>query len=111
MELAKHILSSLHRSESRLHNNELDWIRAFWPLACGEFLAKNSRPVRIRSAVLTIKVTDSSCMKELMNLRQELVTALKKELPELALRKIEFQPESYSSQKRIRKTRSTRTRQ
>ncbi len=44
-------------------------------------------------------------MKELMNLRQELVTALKKELPELALRKIEFQPESYSSQKRIRKTR------
>ena len=90
MEQARRILPKLLRLGDDLRQQELDLIRAYWPLTVGPLLAQHSRPALVEPPTMVVEVGDPVWLELFLPMHQQITTLLRQELPDTSVRKIEF---------------------
>lgn len=89
MEQAKSILPRLFQQDQR-PLRDLDLILAYWSEMVGPLVAEHSRPVRLDRPTLVVEVSGPDWRELLVRMQRQLVNLLRKELPNSAVRRIEF---------------------
>ena len=89
MEQAKSILPRLFQQDQR-PLRELDLILAYWSEMVGPLVAEHSRPLRLYPPRLLVEVRGPEWRELLVRMQSQLVSLLRKELPNSSVRRIEF---------------------
>lgn len=89
MEQAKSILPRLFQQDQR-PLRQLDLILAYWSEMVGPLVAEHSRPFRLDPPRLLVEVSGPDWRELLVRMQAQLVSLLRKELPNSAVRRIEF---------------------
>ncbi len=103
MEQAKSILPRLFQQDQR-PLRELDLIVAYWPEMVGPLVAKHSRPLRLEPPRLVIEALDPDWLQLLARMQEQLVSLVRKELPQSAVRRIEFRLPEHKKDRGHRRT-------
>jgi predicted nucleic acid-binding Zn ribbon protein len=68
----------------------IEKLDAAWQAAAGEALARFSRPGQLKRGVFEITVGNSTIVQELTFQKQQILTALRRELPDTKIRDLRF---------------------
>ncbi len=90
MEQAKSILPRLFRQSQAAFPGELDLIRVYWAETVGPLLAKRTTPVGLEAGRLVVEAEGPAWRELLAPMREQIVEALRSELPDTRVRAIEF---------------------
>ncbi len=90
MEQAKHILPRLFQQRQALFPDKLELVRGYWPETVGPLLAHRSNPVRLVAGRLVVEAQGLPWLELLAPMREQIVDALRSELPDTHVTTIEF---------------------